>query len=412
MSDYIGTRKQVDEYVGSRLVEAAYLGSRKYYDAYSEVSGSLPLVYESRVEHVLKNYVLYGTASGAGVETENLCDCTTFAAGNLDGDGTVIRVSNTTYVNGLPDGSIEFTTNQAWCGVHTEKFLIPTGAAKIRFMYSGSYVNNQYRFCFYDSNGDFIISSTQSGGNSFTVTIPDSAASVAIGIQLSTATTYKFKKLRLYTDLDTVTAFVPYGYQIPLTNTDGTHTATYPLYIGSTKLGEEEYLDYEDGKVYKRTAQLLNQNAKNTNNGYMSGRFLNSNGGSSANSALSVSEYIAIEENTVYTVQIGASYSLPSICFYDTNKAFISSVKYNGNKTLRVTSPADAAYARMSFRTATTNALNKGSAAIDINTRYIVPTDPPVPFPAITAYQGENTLSSTETVGPVTVKGRINEPPA
>ena len=61
MSDYIGTRKQVDEYVGSRLVEAAYLGSRKYYDAYSEVSGSLPLVYESRVEHVLKNYVLYGT---------------------------------------------------------------------------------------------------------------------------------------------------------------------------------------------------------------------------------------------------------------------------------------------------------------------------------------------------------------
>ena len=51
----------------------------------------------------------------------------------------------------------------------------------------------------------------------------------------------------------------------------------------------------------------------------------------------------------------------------------------------------------------------------DINTNpylqslFLKPTDPPAPFPAIQAYQGENTLSSTETVGEVTVKGRISE---
>lgn len=38
----------------------------------------------------------------------------------------------------------------------------------------------------------------------------------------------------------------------------------------------------------------------------------------------------------------------------------------------------------------------------------LTPTDPPVAFPAITTYLGENTLSSTETVGNVMVKGRIS----
>lgn len=40
---------------------------------------------------------------------------------------------------------------------------------------------------------------------------------------------------------------------------------------------------------------------------------------------------------------------------------------------------------------------------------YLVPTDPPVPLPEITPFEGENTLSSTETVGEVSVTGKIKE---
>ena len=40
---------------------------------------------------------------------------------------------------------------------------------------------------------------------------------------------------------------------------------------------------------------------------------------------------------------------------------------------------------------------------------YLVPTDPPVPLPEIQTYKGENTLSSTETVGEVSVTGKIKE---
>lgn len=219
------------------------------------LTGPLPLSFLSKGE-ALKNYLLHGSSEGAGVQTENLCDCTTFAAGHLDGNGNVTAASSTTYVNGLPDGSIEFTTS-AWRGVHTEKFLIPAGATKIRFYYQGSIHNNEFRFTFYDSNRDFVSQSAQSGSGRFTATIPVSAVSVAISIQLSRSTTYKFTKLLLYTDLDAVTAFVPYGYQIPLTNTgENSQSSTCPLYIGSTKLGEEEYVDFGEQKVYKYSEPL------------------------------------------------------------------------------------------------------------------------------------------------------------
>lgn len=42
-------------------------------------------------------------------------------------------------------------------------------------------------------------------------------------------------------------------------------------------------------------------------------------------------------------------------------------------------------------------------------TDYLLPTDPPAPLPAINTYKGENTLSSTETVGEVSITGKITE---
>lgn len=42
-----------------------------------------------------------------------------------------------------------------------------------------------------------------------------------------------------------------HGYKIPLT-VSGTETKTIDVYIGDSKLGEEEYVDYGEQKIYKR----------------------------------------------------------------------------------------------------------------------------------------------------------------
>lgn len=43
----------------------------------------------------------------------------------------------------------------------------------------------------------------------------------------------------------------PAGYKIPLTVTSGEQSDTYPIYIGDTKLYEDEYVDYQEQKIYR-----------------------------------------------------------------------------------------------------------------------------------------------------------------
>lgn len=44
----------------------------------------------------------------------------------------------------------------------------------------------------------------------------------------------------------------PAGYKLPLTVTSGTESKNTDIYIGDSKLGEAEYVDYEEQKIYKR----------------------------------------------------------------------------------------------------------------------------------------------------------------
>lgn len=43
-----------------------------------------------------------------------------------------------------------------------------------------------------------------------------------------------------------------YGYKIPIIITNGTETKTTDIYIGDSKLGEAEYVDYGEQKIYRR----------------------------------------------------------------------------------------------------------------------------------------------------------------
>lgn len=91
------------------------------------------------------------------------------------------------------------------------------------------------------------------------------------------------------------TGIIPHGYKLPLTVESGAQSQDIPIYIGDSKLGEEEYVDYGEQKIYKMSEGTL------------------------------------------------------------------------------------------------------------------VPTDPPVPLTPVPTYKGENTLTSTETLGEVTVKGKLKE---
>ena len=240
---------------GKKIAEA---GSWKV----TEITGELPLIFLSDGS-VLVDYRIYGTSANAGVETENLFDFDEYTIGDtLFATKLLTLEPNTAY------------TMSSNAPRYNRGALI----ALIAINESTTTSNNGV----YE---DHPITKTTDASGKIYVGLRDNGS----GYDLST---YKTMLVKGSTPPST---YIPHGYKLPLTVTNGAQSQDIPVYIGNSKLGEEEYVDYETGKIYRMTSGAL------------------------------------------------------------------------------------------------------------------TPTDPPAPLPPIPTYKGENTLSSTETLGEVTIKGRIKE---
>jgi len=206
----------------------------------------------------------------------------------------------------------------------------------------------------------------------------------------------------------------PAGYKLPLTVKSGAQSQDIPIYIGSTKLGEEEYVDFGEQKVYKRTAQLFNSDELVMVDNY----YISDNG-----------EIYADQEGYGYTenyfdVLPNETYSFINfynrmvntgcrLVFYDAQGNFLSrtnSFTPNGTNNKYTFTTASNCYKlrilyRMALFPASNTTIVQGSVTPDPIPPYYQPVDPPLPFPTLTTYIGKNTLSSTETLGDVEFTG-------
>jgi hypothetical protein len=203
--------------------------------------------------------------------------------------------------------------------------------------------------------------------------------------------------------------YIPYGYKLPFTLTSGTESKDTDIYIGDSKLGAEEYVDYEEQKMYKRTAQLLPPYEMDEG-ASQKGYYLTLAGIVAASSTAYnyVTGYIGVLPLETYALKNFPGNST-AICYYDTNKEYVSGETYNNRGSFTVTTPANCQFVRMTAqdRDPNTNVFVKGNEIPETYIPYLQPTDPPLPFPELEAYKGTNTLDSTETLGEVTIKGQI-----
>lgn len=267
--------------------------------------------------------------------------------------------------------------------------------------WGGTNVHSAPTVGFYDSNDNLIgVAQHNSTVNSFSFTIPSNCSYIK-------ASVYK-------TNNDMKGAMLTKGSTAPSTYIPHRYTSDVSIYIGDSKLLADEYVDFGEQKVYKRTENLWD------------GTFYQG----SVNSPRSVSR---ISTHNI-PVELGMTYSLklygelPSICDF----AFVVrngiSIIYDSNwkdtETFVYTMPQDTGvyYAEIIIKRKTEGKITpsyvkslgnltliKDSTPPETYIPYLQPTDPPVPLPPIPTYKGENTLSSTETLGEVTVKGRIRE---
>ena len=436
----------------------------------------LPLSFNSNDDGVI-NYHIYGTESGAGVETENLCPMIFSHSGVINDEGRIDVLSTRLWTNMIPVES------------NADYVLSITGTASN----GENLVFN--RVVNYDVNQNFI-SRTVLGtlDNQKTITTESNVAYIVLDIR----TPSNNVDIQLE-DVDTIsvtkgstapTSYIPYGYQIPILcqtpnlfdytaqdtskgfedncyiKNDGTVTQTndwyiseymaitegtkymwrwysnatsqifspslvfynsdkqmlssadniaydnrsifeftapnnavyvrasilkamqtitclnqqsnYNLYIGNTKLSEEEYLDYAEQKVYKRTENLFNPDSKTVDvlGNEQIGVTLNSGPYRITNSS-----------------NLNVYYRVGSTATTDTPVAVGASIYLNATDTVYVW-----VYPASNMQVM----VNAGSTEKPY-VPYYQPIDPPISLPTINTYQGENTLSSTETLGKISI---------
>lgn len=119
----------------------------------------------------------------------------------------------------------------------------------------------------------------------------------------------------------------------------------------------------EGVSVGERTAQLFDKNLPFSE----IGKFLNDDGTIAASSAFNITDYIECDSETDYSLSnVNVSSNFPSICYYDSNKDFISGTRYNGNTGVSFTTPNTCKYVKFSVRSDKLNEamFNTGSTAL------------------------------------------------
>ena len=85
-----------------------------------------------------------------------------------------------------------------------------------------------------------------------------------------------------------------------------------------------------------------------SSNGYVNNNYLKNDDTLVSSMNLYVSEYFQVQPSTVYTFSARKSVNAPAICFYDSDKNFISGQSCDNLLSQQITTPADAVYARSS----------------------------------------------------------------
>lgn len=205
--------------------EFATLWGRKISGGYviSTYTGTLPAVLQT-VAGYLEGYKIWGNTGDVGLKTEQLFSATNSEGGYLDADGSVVSPQHVNFR-------------------HTDFLPLPLDANDITVSYedpSGTGMNAP-ALCFYDVNKTYLTGESFEGARTKTFTIPENARYFRTSYR-STMTA-----VNIVAGTTPATSDIPYGYKLSIMSND----TTTDVYIGDSKLDEDEWVDSETGKIYK-----------------------------------------------------------------------------------------------------------------------------------------------------------------
>jgi hypothetical protein len=199
----------------------------------TELTGTLPITFRSNGTALI-NYRIYGTADGAGVQTENLVESIEQGSWSVTGfekiNGTTHSMTRCRVGNIIDVDAGQQYTIYLECPSHN-------GRLNIQFKNDGG-----------RSIGETGWQNVGEGG-SYTVICPSNATKATIIFSLDSGSgncsPTNFQNVILVQGSTTPSIYIPYGYKLPFTITNGTENKTSDIFIGDSKLGASDYVDYE-----------------------------------------------------------------------------------------------------------------------------------------------------------------------
>jgi len=391
----VGSNGKVDYY----LEEDDYKKKKDVITITSTPDDELPLSFNSTDTGVV-GYRMYGASGGCGEETGNLWDLK--PTGEQYGVAFTIENSKIT-LNGIATTSVNIE----------QSVSLVAGTYTLKTNANYNIQNGSYCISLYavkdgvDYGGGIINSQAQTGQVTFTLPYDISDAKLRIRLQKD----IDYQNFEIIPVLCRGSEYTPYGYKIPLSISDtDSHQSNYDLFVGDSKLGEDEYLDYQEQKIYKRTENLLKFSDLIS---APAGTLPISTGTADYPHVLAMT----LKPNTDYTLlsdgtgssESGSAETRRSVYLERGDIAY--SVYINHPVTWTTDSTGQIKIGILSDRQNAQQYINgiahiwliEGEQTQGDYIPYYQSVDPPTPLPTISAYKGENTLSSTETVGEVTI---------
>lgn len=389
----------------------AELWGRKLSNAYTVATytGTLPTTLQT-VEGYLESYKIYGNAeqngtptpenpivpSGCGVRTGNVMPSAPAETKSSNGvtitcDGNGVYTLSGTALRGtyivfrFKDFTIPISVGQGGQGTMSLFNTVPSGQISMAFLNGSTSIDA------------WLINSVNRKSNSYAAM--SGAVCNAFQFYVPSGNNCDCVIKPCFTNDSIYPAtYIPYGYKLSLT----VNGVEYPIYIGDKSLVKDEYVDSTTGKIYRRTENLSPPEEEWMDEWIWGDGTIHPSTEIKTSPFIDVStcETCIMEVFSTETEWAAAGYR--AMAFYDENKQYLGWIGGGGGQTLTPNSterwsefPAGTVYVRIGCSHGDQPfypQLVSGYTPTHQFYPYLVPTDPPAPFPQIPTVAGTTVI--------------------
>lgn len=213
------------------LLFAQSMGGGEQWQTYD---GTLPATFNANGDD-MRQYQVYGANGGVGDRTVQLFD--------KNATDTTNGYVNNAYLNSSGQ-VVDFGVYPISHWQISEYISIEPNES---YYQKSSSTHQSPCLCEYDSSFAFL-KATSFGGNDY--------------IEITTTAQTRFVRLSVWDDntnnfvmftkgTTPPETYVPFGYEVDISTSDGTNVTTTPIYIGDKPLEKDEYVDFGEQKVYR-----------------------------------------------------------------------------------------------------------------------------------------------------------------